>query len=77
MKIRYLLSLVACLIMLYFALPKLPLYESGLPSYFSFAWLVFLLFAISGNLAAILYTPQRKEERLRSYPLKRKVRSYQ
>jgi hypothetical protein len=77
MKIRYLLSLVACVIMLYFALPRLPLYESGLPGYFSIAWLAFLLLAISGNLAALLYMPDSKEARPRAFQQKRKVRSYQ
>lgn len=58
-KNRYIICLIAALAMLVFALPELPLREQGLGGVYSIAWVVFCLFVIAGNLAALLYLPSK------------------
>lgn len=62
MKNRCILSLLICCALLYYALPELTLHGSNLAAYFSWSWLALLMFAVAGNLAAILYTPKRKKQ---------------
>ncbi|WAA10158.1 hypothetical protein [Fervidibacillus albus] len=60
-------SFIFSVALLFFALPYLMLQGRGLAVYFSWSWLFLLLFAISGNLVALLYSPiKRKEEKNRS-----------
>ncbi|MCU9614201.1 hypothetical protein OEV98_11575 [Caldibacillus lycopersici] len=77
MKNRCLLSLLICGVMLYYALPNLTLRGSGLDMYFSWGWLLFLLLAVAGNLAAVLYVPKRQKQNVKSIGAKTKIRSYQ
>lgn len=55
MKQRWFLSILSALALIYYALPRLPFGEVGLPQYFSILWLIFALLAIGGNLAAFLF----------------------
>jgi len=64
MKNRYLLCLLLCGWMLYYGLSRLPIHTTGVEYYFSILWIVLCVFAIAGNLAAILYSPKSKK---RSY----------
>ncbi len=61
MKQRYILSIVCALMMLYYAIPKLHFNTSGLPKYFSVAWLLFALIAIGGNLGELLFTERKQK----------------
>lgn len=60
-KNRYLLCLLACGAMLYYALPNLNVYDEGLSGVFSISWLVLCLFVIAGNLSALLYAPKKSK----------------
>lgn len=77
-KNRYLLCLLACGAMLYYALPNLNVYDDGLAGVFSISWLVLCLFVIAGNLSAILYTPKnsKKVATEASKKVRKKVRLY-
>lgn len=77
MKNRCILSLLLCGVMLYYATPRLTLTGNGIEMYFSFAWLTFLLLAIAGNLAAILYAPKKKSHAVTVKSKKTQLRSYQ
>lgn len=77
-KNRYLLCLLACGMMLYYALPNLTLFEKSAAGLFSISWLVLCLFVIAGNLSAFLYTPRqakRKKDQTSSKH-KKKARLY-
>lgn len=72
-KNRYLLYLLVCGVMLYYALPRISFESLGKESIFSGAWLLFALFVIAGNLSAFLYTPKKQKlvrQRLESKPKK-------
>ncbi|MDQ0157286.1 hypothetical protein [Robertmurraya andreesenii] len=77
-KNRYLLCLLGCGAMLYYALPRLPVLEGSMASVFAISWLVLCLFVIAGNLSALLYAPKKSKAKPR--PLKRqmhkKIRQY-
>ncbi|WP_404329528.1 hypothetical protein [Mesobacillus maritimus] len=60
-KNRYLLCLLLCGVMLYYALPRISFDTIGLESLFAGAWLIFALFVIAGNLSAFLYTPKKQK----------------
>jgi hypothetical protein len=61
-KNRYLLYLLLCGVMLYYALPRISSFDSlGVESVFAGAWLLFALFVIAGNLSAFLYTPKKQK----------------
>ncbi|MBY0099011.1 hypothetical protein [Mesobacillus maritimus] len=60
-KNRYLLYLLLCGLMLYYALPRISFESLGLESLFAGAWLLFALFVIAGNLSAFLYTPKKQK----------------
>lgn len=74
-KNRYLLCLLACGAMLYYALPNLNVFEDGLAGIFSIAWLLLCLFVIAGNLSALLYAP--KKTKVIKSKVRNKVRLYQ
>jgi type VI protein secretion system component VasK len=60
MRQRMLLSILAGCAMLYYAVPHLS-FQGGIKMYFSIVWVLFVLVAIGGNLAAFLYSvPKRK-----------------
>lgn len=76
---RYILCLLACGLMLYFAAGHLSIRASGAQGIFSISWLVFALFVIAGNLTGILYYPKRKSQlrnKRDSSQAGRKSRSY-
>ncbi|WP_041580654.1 hypothetical protein [Bacillus sp. 1NLA3E] len=76
---RYLLCLLLCCGMVYYAIPKLSLFATGVKGAFASAWLLFAMIVIAGNLSALLYTPKRqKNDRGTSKKLssKRKIRSF-
>lgn len=80
MRNRCILSLLACGVLLYYALPRLQLHGSGLEFYFSWVWLLFLLFAIAGNMVVILfpwhYSRPRQRGQRKKMPQER-ARTYQ
>jgi hypothetical protein len=57
---RYILCLLVCGFLLYYAIPHLHVFAPGPEGMFSLAWLVFALFVIAGNLTGILYYPNRQ-----------------
>ncbi len=65
LKNRLLLSLLAGLALVYFAVPYLPEMEPGLSGWFSAIWLIFAVLVIGGNLSALMfqrytqYAPER------------------
>lgn len=61
MKNRYLLCLLLCAALLYFAVPRLTISASGLEGMFAISWLVFAFIVIAGNLSALLFLPKRKD----------------
>ncbi|MBT2754460.1 hypothetical protein J7E71_00700 [Mesobacillus foraminis] len=60
-KNRYLLYLLLCGLMLYYALPRISIGIHGPEGLFASAWLLFALFVIAGNLSAFLYTPKKQK----------------
>lgn len=60
-KNRYLLYLLLCGLMLYYALPRISIGIKGPESVFGVSWLLLALFAAAGNLSAFLYTPKKQK----------------
>jgi hypothetical protein len=58
-KNRYLLYLLVCGLMLYFAVPRMS-FSAGSDGLFAGAWLMLAFCVVAGNLSAFLYTPKRK-----------------
>jgi hypothetical protein len=58
---RYILCLLVCAFLLYYALPRLHVFAQGVEGLFSLSWLVFALMVIAGNLTGILYFPKRQK----------------
>lgn len=56
---RYLLCLLFSIVLLYFAVPRLYVYNDGLQGIFAITWIAFVLIVIAGNLTALLYTPKK------------------
>lgn len=75
-KNRYLLCLLLCAFMLYFAVPRLSVTAEGARGIFSIAWLTFALFAIAGNLTGLLFTPKKQVQKPQAERLKKKSRSF-
>ena len=75
-KNRYLLCLLLCGFMLYYAVPRLVVTADGAQGVFSLAWLAFALIVIAGNLTGILYSPKKKIQKLQSEQIKKKSRSF-
>jgi hypothetical protein len=75
-KNRYLLCLLLCGLMLYFAVPRLSVFAEGLQGTFSLAWLSFALIVIAGNLTGMLYSPKRVGKKQQPVRLKKKSRSF-
>ncbi|AZU63604.1 hypothetical protein [Neobacillus mesonae] len=75
-KNRYLLCLLLCGFMLYFAVPRLSVRAEGAEGVFAIVWLAFALMVIAGNLTALLYTPKRQVQGREPQGLKRKSRSF-
>ncbi|TKC15790.1 hypothetical protein [Robertmurraya kyonggiensis] len=77
-KNRYLLCLLVCGVMLYYALPKLSVTADGLAGIFSISWLLLCLFVIAGNLSALLYAPKKSKTANKTTSIKsrKKLRQY-
>jgi hypothetical protein len=78
-KNRYLLCLLLCGLMLYYAAPRLGVFNGGTEGIFAISWLAFALFIIAGNLTALLYAPKKAEaaqKRTRQMMAKKRVRSF-
>lgn len=76
---RYILCLLACGLMLYFAIPHLSVTAHGAKGLFSILWLLLALFAAAGNLSGILFFPRKKSlarKMRKSSQMERKTRSY-
>jgi len=76
-KNRYLLYLLLCGLMLYYALPRISFESYGKESLFAGSWLLFAFFVLAGNLSAFLYTPKKQKvvrQKVESKP--RKSRGY-
>ncbi len=58
-KNRYLLCLLLCGLMLYYAAPRMGVFNGGTEGIFAISWLALALFVIAGNLTALLYAPKR------------------
>ena len=75
-KNRYLLCLLLCGLMLYYAVPKLSVTANGAQGVFSLVWLSFALMVIAGNLTGLLYSPKRQVPKRQPERLKKKSRSF-
>jgi hypothetical protein len=75
-KNRYLLCLLLCGFMIYFAAPRLSFHAFGGQGIFSLAWLSFALMVIAGNLTGLLYGQKRQAQKHQSELLKKKSRSF-
>jgi hypothetical protein len=75
-KNRYLLCLLLCGFMLYFAAPRLSFQAHGGQGLFSLAWLSFALMVMAGNLTGLLYSPKKQAQKYHSERLKKKSRSF-
>jgi hypothetical protein len=58
-KNRYLLCLLVCGLLLYYAAPRLDVFSKGGEGVFAISWLAFALIVIAGNLTALLYSPKK------------------
>lgn len=58
-KNRYLLCLLVCGMLLYFAVPRLGVFNGSSEGIFAISWLAFALMVIAGNLTALLYSPKK------------------
>lgn len=62
--------------MLYFAVPRLTVFEEGLEGIFAISWLAFALIVIAGNLTAMLFGTKRAVKRRQQPRITKKSRSY-
>ncbi|WP_042354804.1 hypothetical protein [Bacillus rubiinfantis] len=75
-KNRYLLCLLLCGVMLYFAVPRLSIRAEGVEGVFTISWLLFALIVVAGNFSALLFAPKKRVQRVHSAVAKRKSRSF-
>lgn len=78
-KNRYLLCLLMCSLLLYYAVPNLSVFAEGIEGIFARVWLAFSLIVISGNLTALLYFPKTAKtgkRMIHGKPAGTKARSY-
>ncbi|PAE41871.1 hypothetical protein [Bacillus sp. 7884-1] len=75
-KNRYLLCLLLCGFMLYFAVPRLSVFAKGLEGVFAISWLAFALIVLAGNLTAMLYSPKKGAKKRQALRINKKSRSY-
>ncbi|MGJ7920435.1 hypothetical protein [Neobacillus sp. LXY-4] len=76
---RYVLCLLLCSGMIYYAGPRLDIFNDGIKGVFAISWLLFALMVIAGNLSALLFSKkQRRNDHHSPSNLKtnRKIRSY-
>lgn len=77
-KNRYLLCLLLCGFLLYFAVPRLDIFSDGLKGIFALSWLALALIVIAGNLTALLYSPKKssRSTRLKTVEEKKRARAF-
>ncbi|MEH7176487.1 hypothetical protein [Neobacillus vireti] len=75
-KNRYILCLLLCGLMIYFAVPRLSVGAEGLGGIFALAWLAFALIVMAGNLTALLYSPKTAVRSRKQHSINKKSRSY-
>lgn len=76
---RYILCLLLCAWMIYFAGPKLQVFQTGVEGIFAITWLLFALVVMAGNLTGLLYSAKPRKYDGGSYSKKRqkrKIRSF-
>lgn len=73
---RYLLCLLVIGVMLYYAVPRISVLNTGTEGIFAVTWLIFALFAVAGNLTALLHTPKKGRRVSGQSEGKKRVRSY-
>ncbi|MFD1708507.1 hypothetical protein ACFSCZ_17650 [Siminovitchia sediminis] len=72
---RYLLCLLICCALLYFAVPRINPYGTGWEGLFAISWLAFAFLVFAGNLAALLFPNQwRRKGTKQALPEKTKRR---
>ncbi|MDQ0214993.1 hypothetical protein J2S13_001392 [Oikeobacillus pervagus] len=74
MRQKYILILLLAGLLLYYAVPRLNIYASGIEGLFSVVWLVFAIIVIAGNLSASLYSPTRVEKLSTSLSTPKKIK---
>jgi hypothetical protein len=61
-KNRYLLYLLLCGFMLYYAVPRITLEAPGMEGLFAVGWILFAFLVVAGNLSAYLFTPRKQQQ---------------
>jgi hypothetical protein len=61
---RYLLCILLCGMMLYYAVPKLSIESPGAEGIFAGVWLLLALFVVAGNLSGLLFSQAKAKARL-------------
>ncbi|WP_042345362.1 hypothetical protein [Bacillus massiliigorillae] len=79
MRERLLFCLLVIGMMLYYAIPKLNFFGTLEERLFAISWLLLAFLAVGGNMAAVLFTPNRKRARkMRKRQLeKKRVHDYE
>lgn len=78
-KNKYILYLLLCGVMLYFAVQQLNVFASGVEGVFAIVWLTFALFVIAGNMVGLLFSTSQKTTRhatIEKNKLNKRLRSY-
>ena len=82
MKNRYILQLLLCGVMMYYAIPRLDVYAGGAEGIFAISWVAFALLVTSGSLIGLLYSPKQESRHSKaiqkpvSMSKKKSVRSF-
>lgn len=77
MKQRLLLSLLAIAALGYFGLPRLPIHGDSTAVLFTWVWIGFCVMAFGGNLAGMLYRPEKsRKNQMRNKPKIPRARHY-
>lgn len=75
-KNRYLLCLLLSGLLLYYAVPRISIFNPGAEGVFAYVWLGFALMVIAGNLTGLLYTPNRQgKQQLKGNKGKKRMKS--
>lgn len=75
---RYILCLLLCAWMIYYAGPKLQVFQAGIEGTFAITWFLFALMVLAGNLTGLLYSvkPRKYDNSYRKNRQKKKIRSF-
>lgn len=75
-KNRYLLCLLVCGLLLYYALPRLNVFASGAEGMFAIMWLFLAFCVIAGNLSGVLFTEKRHPKKETQLNKRKKQKLY-